>query len=371
MLDCGPVTGRIGGIRILALVSDAYGGSGGISNYNTNFFAACTGSNLVEEILVLARNKPVGMNITPDKIVSLPTPRGGKIGYGLQALTYSIRERPLDVIFCGHIHLVGLAFVAARFSGARLWVQLHGVEAWTEPRGVLRWCIERADTVTCVSRYTRNRFLHWASIPPWKVRVLPNTVDSRFKPQAETSLIVERYGLAGKKVLLTVGRLSTNERYKGHDRVIEAMPELIKRFKDLVYVVAGEGDDKRRLESLAQRNGVDNNVRLIGRVTDNELPDLYSVADVFVMPSTGEGFGIVFLEALRCGVPAIGGKFDGSRDALVDGDIGILVDPEDGDELVDAVSGLLSQGRGSRAQSAVDRFKFENFAVFTTNLLTQ
>ena len=187
----------------------------------------------------------------------------------------------------------------------------------------------------------------------------------------ETSYLVERYELAGRKVLLTVGRLSADERYKGHDQVIEAMPQLIERFDNVVYVVAGEGADKSRLESLAKKNGVEKSVRLIGKVSDQELPDLYSVADIFVMPSQGEGFGIVFLEALRCGVPAIGGKFDGSRDALVDGEIGVLVDPENTNELVDAMNSLLSKGRGSQARTTVDRFKFENFATYTANLLTQ
>lgn len=113
--------------------------------------------------------------------------------------------------------------------------------------------------------------------------------------------------------------LHLTERYKGHDRVLEVIPSLLERFPNLVYVIAGDGDDRLRLEKLAKDLGVHAAVRFTGRIDNNDLPDLYRMADVFVMPSTGEGFGIVFLEAMACGVPAVGSDSDGSIDALGEG----------------------------------------------------
>ena len=94
-----------------------------------------------------------------------------------------------------------------------------------------------------------------------------------------------------------------------------------------IYLIAGAGDDKQRLEHLAAERGLAGRVVFTGHVPADELPSYYALADVFAMPSTGEGFGIVFLEAAACGLPVIAGNADGSVDALGEGQIGCLVDP--------------------------------------------
>jgi glycosyltransferase involved in cell wall biosynthesis len=109
-------------------------------------------------------------------------------------------------------------------------------------------------------------------------------------------------------------------------------------------VIVGDGDDKPRLESMACERGVRHRVIFVGSVNENgngdepfALIDWYRTADVFVMPSTGEGFGIVFLEALACGLPVVAGNEDGSRDALLDGALGTIIDPMEKNQLIDAV----------------------------------
>ena len=106
---------------------------------------------------------------------------------------------------------------------------------------------------------------------------------------------------------------------------------------EIVYMVAGDGDDRPRLEQMARDLGVYEATRFVGAVPDNELSDLYRLADIFVMPSSGEGFGIVFLQALASGIPVIAGDGDGSRDPLRDGTAGTLVALDDRGGLVAAI----------------------------------
>jgi len=202
--------------------------------------------------------------------------------------------------------------------------------------------------------------LRVVNIDPNRVRVLPNTINERFGPGPKPDYLLDRHGLRGRKVLLTVSRLAATERQKGHDKVIQALPVLTKRYPELRYVIVGEGGDRRRLECLARRLGVADNVLFLGQVDSKELAEYYRVADVFLMPSTQEGFGIVFLEAAASGLTPIGGNCDGSVDALADGAIGFTINPESSDQLVRAINEALA-GRGPDL-AGVRRFRFENFA---------
>ena len=107
-------------------------------------------------------------------------------------------------------------------------------------------------------------------------------------------------------MLLTVGRMDSRERYKGHDLVIAALPALVAKGHDVAYVIIGDGDDRARLENLARDTGMSERVHFLGAVEPERLVEAYRMADLFVMPSTGEGFGIAFLEAMACGTPALG-----------------------------------------------------------------
>jgi phosphatidylinositol alpha-1,6-mannosyltransferase len=311
-------------LRILALVTDAYGAGGGIAQYNRDLFQALAHCGNVAEVVVLTRNGKAATDDVPNKVRQLPA-RSGRLAFIYQAIRAIRQLGPFDFIFCGHLYMAPLAALLSKTTGTPVWLQLHGIEAWQRPKPLQRWASEHARLITAVSRHTRRLFLGWANRAPETIKVLPNTVDERFSPGPKPDTLLDRYQLRGKKILLTVSRLAASERYKGHDRVIQAVAELRSTHPDIVYVVAGDGDDRPRLEQLADELGVAGQVRFIGHVPDSELPDLYRSADVFIMPSTGEGFGIVFLQALASGIPVIGGDSDGSRDPLRDGMDGRLV----------------------------------------------
>jgi phosphatidylinositol alpha-1,6-mannosyltransferase len=307
-------------LNLLALVTDAFGGRGGIAQYNRDLLGAFAGSGAVS-IRVLPRLAP-DPEMTPLG-VHQERARLNRGFYIVSALWLALTERT-DIVFCGHISMAPLCVFIARLTRARLVVQMHGIEAWQRPSKIHRAAIGTADLVLCVSRFTRMCVLGWAAIAPERVLVLPNTVRAAFAP-GDGSTVRAAWGLQGKRVLLTVGRIDLRERYKGHDLVINAIPQLVAAGHDVVYLIAGSGDDQKRLEALARQGGIADRVRFLGAVQLSELIEIYRAADLFVMPSTGEGFGIAFLEAMASGTPAIGLGVAGTRDALADGELGMLV----------------------------------------------
>jgi glycosyltransferase involved in cell wall biosynthesis len=264
--------------------------------------------------------------------------------------------------------MLPLAALLARLVRASLIVQVHGIEAWQPPPRLVQACIGAPTLWLAVSRYTRRRLLAWSNIDPARIRVLPNTLSEAYRPSQKPQHLIELYGLVDRQVILTVGRLASSERYKGHDRIIAAMPHVLERLPLAVYFIVGTGDDVPRLEAEAREANVADRVVFAGHVPTPALPECYALADVFAMPSTGEGFGIVFLEAARSGIPVIAGNGDGSVDALADGALGQLVDPDNGPQLVDAIINALER-RAIVDPTAVHRFAFEHFSRHVNDLL--
>jgi phosphatidylinositol alpha-1,6-mannosyltransferase len=355
-------------IRILALVTDAFGGQGGIARYNRDFLSALASSPSVASVVVLPRLEQRELEKLPPKLTWKSAPFG-KLSYVLSAGRVLAEEGPFDLVYCGHIHFTLLAALLARAARISFWLQLYGVEAWKKPFILSSWAARRACRILTISRYTQRMFHQWAGVPQEKFRLIPCTIDEKFQPGRKPDYLLKRYRLTGKKVLLTVARLSSRDRYKGQDRVIRLMPRLLQRETNLVYVIAGEGDDRARLEALAHQQGLDGAVRFIGEIKELELVDHYRMADLFVMPSTGEGFGIVFLEAAACGIPVVGGNKDGSVDALCEGGIGSAVDPHDPDQLAQAIE----EGLHSRTISprAIQQFSRANFCRLVEDLLKE
>src|SRR5262249_48934141 len=158
--------------------------------------------------------------------------------YSLSALHAALGKQ-IDVIFCGHLLMAPLGAALAMLLGVPLWIQVHGIEAWHELSHVHRWAIETAAGVTSVSRYTPRGLLQWVRIDPTRVKILPNTVDPRFRPAPKLARLLDRYNAWDKKVLLTVSRLASSDAYKGHDRVIRALPRVLARHPETIYLVVG------------------------------------------------------------------------------------------------------------------------------------
>ena len=344
---------------MLALVTDAFGGRGGIAQYNRDLLGALACAGAVSSITVLPRLAPDPVETTTG--ITQAPPQRDRVRYAVAALRVALAKRP-DLIFCGHLYMAPLCALIALLTRAKLIVQMHGIEAWPRPSRFHRVAVEAADLVLCVSRFTRARVLGWAAIPPERLVVLPNTVGASFTP-GDGSALRAAWGLQDRRVLLTVGRMDSRERYKGHDRVIDAIPELVAADHDVVYFVVGEGDDRGRLEARARERGVADRVQFVGSVEPAKLIELYRAADLFVMPSSGEGFGIAFLEAMASGTPALGLDIGGTQDALADGELGTGV-TESG--LAAALAHALESPKCDRealARSVRARFGCQNFTT--------
>jgi phosphatidylinositol alpha-1,6-mannosyltransferase len=316
----------MGASSILALVTDAFGGRGGIAQYNRDLTAALTRAPGVARVHLLPRLSPDPPGPLPPNLTQHPA-RRGRAAYALAAWRLGLRLKP-EWVICGHLFMAPLAWAVARRTGARLIIQTHGVEAWARPTPLTRLAAERADLILAVSRDTRAKVLDWARIEPERVRVVSNTVAEDFAP-ADASLARARLGLGATFVLLTVGRLDSRERYKGHEQLIGFLTRLRDEGLDPLYLVAGEGDDRGRLADLASRLGVADRVRFLGHASREDLPGLYAAADLFVLASSGEGFGIVLLEAMASGAPTLALAAGGAADPLADGELGRLVAESD------------------------------------------
>jgi len=319
----------------LALVTDAFGGRGGVAQYNRDFLSALADGIGVSSVTVLPRHAPE--RISTPAAINQKRARPGRLVYSVMALITALHQR-IDIVFCGHLYMAPLAWLIARFTGAKLIVQMHGIEAWPRPSRLRRAAAEAADLIFCASRYTRACIVGWAAMPPERILILANTFADVFTP-GDGSRLRAALGLKRKRVLLTVGRLDARERYKGHDRIIELIPKLVAQGWDVSYIIIGDGDDRARLEDLARKAGIGERVRFLGALSREYLAEAYRMADLFVMPSTSEGFGIVFLEAMASGTPALGLNAAGTRDALADGELGSAVSNEN--DLLPALARLL------------------------------
>ena len=315
------------GTNILALVTDAYGSYGGIAQYNRDFLEALAAIDTVDQVTVLPRLAPDASHVKHPSL-RLLSPTSNKALYAARALSLCFRKRP-DIIYNGHLYHGLLACCLASMFGAKLVSQLHGTEVWTTLAKRHLQPLEASDIVLCVSNDTKAKYLAQSGSGVDNALVLHNTVGKEFVP-GDRIVARKKFGLGNEFTILSVGRLDArNGGYKGHEQIIRALPELEGLGLPVRYLIAGIGDDKARLEQVVMHAGVESKVRFLGKVPFNLLPDLYRAADLFALPSTGEGFGIVYLEAMASGTPAIGLDVGGASDALCPGKLGYCVAPEE------------------------------------------
>lgn len=173
--------------------------------------------------------------------------------------------------------------------------------------------------------------------------------------------------LMGDRAALIVGRVLASERYKGHDQLIDALPQVLRRVPAAQLVVAGDGDDLERLKARAREAGVGRAVLFAGFAAPDLLAGLFARCRVFTMPSRGEGFGLVYLEAMRFGKPCLASCADAGGEVVADGETGLLVDPLDLGQIAEAVVRLLSDDAltarlGRAARQRLDaRYRFHHF----------
>ena len=262
--------------------------------------------------------------------------------FAFQVFLAALQERP-DLIICGHINFSPVAFQILKLLKIPYWVVVYGIDAWDIQDTAKINGLKAAEKIISIGEYTRDRIVKEQKISPECIPLLPVTFDaSQFIIQPKPQYLLERYQLdKNQPIILTVARLASGDRYKGYDQIIQSLPIIRRHIPNIHYLLVGKGDDRDRLEAMIDSTNVRDCVTLTGFVSDEELADHYNLCDVFAMPSKGEGFGIVYLEALACGKPTIGGNQDGAIDALCGGKLGPLVNPDNIEEIAQTIIEIL------------------------------
>lgn len=304
-----------------------------------------------------------------------PRDRSGPVeGFGrrkrrmiVRFLRLLVRERP-DAVIIGHVVLAPLVFVVRVLAPrAQVILLVYGIDAWHLPGILRRTAVRRVDDIVSISVLTAQRLTAAFGRVP-RITIVPPAVDL-------DEMRTPRRARDGTRIL-SVARMDAHDRPKGVDAVLRALPRVLKAVPDARYDVVGDGVLRAELEDLARALGVSDHVTFHGRLDGPALDDLYEAADVFALPSTKEGFGIVYLEAWLRHVPVVAGRFDAGAEVVAHGQTGFVVDPSAIDEVATAIVALLEdqalrEKLGSAGAALIaDFYDHERFRDDISSLLT-
>ena len=288
--------------------------------------------------------------VWPDSICA----RGSKLRFVCGALLRS-RHARRSVVLVSHISLAPVGRLIKQITGAQFYVFLHGVECWRPLSTSARWGMRACDLAISNSQLTLEKFrkanLSLAAIRGEVVylparRLAHSNGNHTYPPRSALRALI-------------VGRLWGRGMVKGQRQLIEVWPEVRKDFPSAELCVVGAGGGRQEFEELARERGVENAITFTGEVTDEELDALYASSNVYAMPSQGEGFGLVFAEAMSRGLACIASRFDAGSEVVVDGETGIHVDPDDPQELLKALKTLFGDADLRRRMGEAGRRRAE------------
>jgi phosphatidylinositol alpha-1,6-mannosyltransferase len=300
----------------------------------------------------------------------------GAVGCGgsKARFAWAALRRPAEAsgpLLVTHAGLAPVGRLVKMRAGLKLALFIHGVEAWDRPSRLRAWGLAAVDHVVANSHYTLRRFRevhHGLAARPAEVCYLP----ARRLASVATAA-AERPDAPLRT--LVVGRLWGRGLWKGQARLIRVWPTIVRHHPDAQLWIVGHGGGRVELERLASECGVAQAVRFTGGVSDDELHRLYASAHLYAMPSEGEGFGLVFAEAMAHGLPCVASRRDAGAEVVADGETGLVVDPGSHEELAAALRRLLGDaalrsrmGESGRRRAA-ELFTQEGFNARIISLL--
>lgn len=294
-----------------------------------------------------------------------------KIGFVHKSI---MAGRHKDIVLMSHVNLL-IPGILIKLAHPRVKLVLiaHGIEVWRPISAWKKYLLRKIDLFLPVSHFTKDKMKALYGLAEEKFSVMNNCLDPFLeKPlqKGKPGYLMERYGLTPEnQILLTVSRMADTEQYKGYDRVLEALPGLIDQYPDLRYLLVGKSDklEKQRLEAIIIKLGLQDRVIFTGFVPDEEMALHFSLGNLFIMPSEKEGFGIVFIEAMFYGLPVIAGNKDGSADALCNGELGTIVDPDNIAEITAAIKKVLDAPQQNKPDADKLMYQF-NFSWYKRKL---
>lgn len=308
--------------------------------------------------------------------------RASKARYVLEAVRQRMLQRP-HVVWSNHVNLLPLSLALGVMPPAsRTVVNVYAIELWSERQALHNVTLPQTDLVISDCHFTAEYAVRCYDIDRRKLEIIWDCVDiRRFKPGPRRYDILRRFGVPigdEYRYIMTLGRIDRPSRYKGYDRLIDAMAAL--RDTTFITLFAGDGDDRQRLEQRVRDEGLDNHVYFLGSIHEDDLVDVYNLCHVFTLVSErgvgqGEGVPLTPLEAAACGKPIIVGDEDGSREAVRDRVSGLVISPRDRSALPAALARVLSSDEERRLMGEAGRdkiaaeFSYEKFRAKTEHAL--
>ncbi len=298
---------------------------GGIEKYNRDFYST--------------------LEMTGTRTVLVERRKGGvlaKLSFVFRVGWQFIQKRP-DIIFCGHLNFSPVCLIFKLIFGTPYTLVLYGIEIIEIHGWLKRKSVRESERVITISEYAKGLILKQYPDLREHIFILPSAVDgSIFAIKDKNQALIDKFRIAGRPIILSLARLSTPE-HKGQDRVLASLPYVLKEIPNAVYLVVGGGTDERVSAILKMHPELATSVIFAGPAANEERVDFYNLGDVYVLPSKYEGFSIVFIESLACGVPVIASDAYGCREGLLDGELGLLVPPDDLKAIADAIVLILDR----------------------------
>lgn len=301
----------------------------------------------------------------------------------------TFREKALFTMAVGRAQLGGgtdwILFSHLRLAQAQRFVPvrrrrpygvfLHGIEAWERLTAREKNAVAAADVRIANSRYTASRVMALhpdvGHVDVCPLALPPETNGGVRDAGMDIGIELTRHAI------LVVGRMSQSERYKGHDQLIDAWPAVVGRLPDAQLIIVGDGDDVPRLKRKARETTGGDRIIFTGFVSASTLDTLYKRSALFALPSGGEGFGLVYLEAMAHRLPCVGSVRDAASEIIVDGHTGRLVEQDNVAGLSDTLAALLldeprRHGMGEAGyRRAATEFSFDRFSSRVCTLLNE
>ena len=289
--------------------------------------------------------------------VLLPTPRINRRAASI------LREYKITRVWFGAAAPLALMASKLRSAGAKHIVALtHGHELWWAKifvlKSLMKKIVKDVDYLGYLGNYTRSVLVNTGDQNKF-VQIAPGIDTTYFSPRAKNKELILKHRLDQRRVIVCVGRLVHR---KGQDQLIEAMPEVLRKFPDAVLLFVGDGPIKSMLKNSARQLGVSNQIAFAGKVSHSDLADYICLGEIFAMPVRSrffglevEGLGIVYLEASACGLPVIAGKSGGAPDAVIPEVTGLVIDGTSTSQIADAICKLLKDPIGAKHMGQAGR----------------
>jgi len=327
---------------------------GGIQKYNKNIVDFLIRENI--KAICLSLNDEINFK---KNYLTFKGFKKNKIKFFIFSIFYSLKNKKIII---GHLNFSPIIIFVKIFNPfSKVFLILYGIECFKKLNIFKKLNLLFVNNFISVSNFTKDKFLENNKfLKNKKFFILPTYIEFKEK--------IDYENLPEGKIMLSVSRLDKSEKYKGIDKVIKVMPDILKEIKDVYYIIVGDGDDRENLEKLCQKLNLKERVIFKGFVSEEKLNFYYKNCDLFILPSKKEGFGIVFLEALSFGKIVIAGNKDGSKEALLDGEVGILIDPDNIYEIREAILKVLKKEIDKRffdgnflKNRILEEFNFEKF----------